>query len=284
MGSGGLWASECVKDNLNKLISRLIWSYYRGPNHPMKLRIYYGIRRMMHFSPLIIPYVDSGWITVDEQDLIQREILAKGSYEPEVWQSLASFVRKEEVIWDVGAHIGSFSIRAALQPNVKEVHTFEPDPLQLKILKINLALNRGQYFVHSFALSDKEESRTLHHGPLTNTGLSSLVFETNQVSFEVQCKTSDQLVFGEGLRAPTLMKIDVEGWEFQVLKGAKRLFREWPPRAIVLETGCQNSRNNANSELVHYLIDFGYQIYPLKRPSGQEEARENFLAVLKGND
>lgn len=217
---------------------------------------------------------------MDERDWLQREIFVTGAYEPEVWAALSSFLTADEVMWDVGAHVGSFAIRALVDPRVREVHAFEPDPVHADVLAINLALNKGQYTIHRFALSGRRERARLYHGPPANTGLSSLAAQPNLngESFEVDCRTADELVF-EGLAPPTLMKIDVEGWESEVLYGAVRLLSESPPKAIVFEAEYMEGDEIRDRSLARWLESLGWNIRHIKRPSGLVEERENFIAV-----
>lgn len=264
---------------LNKFISLLFRTYYLGPDHPMKMRIYYGLRRRMGYPRLTISYLKQAWITLDERDMLQREILYHGHYEHEVWGTLRRFADSDEVVWDIGAHIGCFSIQAGLDPHIREVHAFEPDPLLAEILEVNLNLNSGKYILHHFALSNQKEKRSFFHGPVANLGLSSLKgFSSRQQVFQVPCQTADELIWEEGMNPPTLMKVDVEGWEFQVLRGAEKLFEKSPPKAIIFETDYEGDSLGLVTE---YLGRFGYRISHILRPNGQKEEKENYLAVLR---
>jgi FkbM family methyltransferase len=260
------------------MLSELCCAYYRGPEHPMKQRVWSWLRRASGYARLTVRYGRGGYITLDERDLLQREILVAGTYEPEVWEALSAFARAAEVVWDVGAHIGSFAIRALLDTRVGEVHAFEPDPIQAEVLSQNLALNGRQYVVHRYALGCRHERRQLQRGPLANMGLSSLVLRGGSETCEVECRSADEVVFSDGVPAPTLLKVDVEGWEGEVLRGAERLLREQPPRAIVLEAACDASGEVLDPGIVEYLRSHGYEWRRIIRPSGIIDVRENYLA------
>lgn len=268
---------------LGKRTSRLLRDWYLGPDFPAKLRLWGWVRRLLAYPRFTISYAENGWITVDERDLLQRQIFVTGFYEPEVWESLSRYCVGDEIVWDVGAHIGSFAIRALLDPQVREVDAFEPDPVSAEILALNLALNRKRYTVHRFALSSRREEARLFRGPLANTGLSSLVPgpDVGRQVFEVDCRTADELVFREGVPPATLIKIDVEGWEFRVLLGARRLLTELPPKAIGVECECDEAGEILDRSLLCYLEGLGYGVRRIKRPSGIVDRRENFLAVHK---
>jgi FkbM family methyltransferase len=231
---------------------------------------------------LTIPYFETGWITVDERDYIQEMILRTGRYEPEVWNSLAEVAESDEIVWDIGANIGSLTIRALLDSRIRKVHAFEPDPLHAEVLSYNVTLNRGCYQLHQCALGDKVDRRNLLHAAFPHGGGST--FMSNPAhgrfegEFEVNCTTIDHLVYYESVEAPTLMKIDVEGWEQKVLNGATRLLSTNPPKAIVFESDSDDRGIIQCPETVQFLESFGYNVKWLRRPEGDIFHRENYFA------
>ncbi len=247
----------------------------------MKLRIWGWFRRALGYPRLTIPYARGGWIAVDERDFLEGQIFATGHFEREVWEALSAFATGDEVVWDVGAHIGSFAITALLDRRVKEVHAFEPDPVSADILAFNLRLNRGRHYLHRLALGSQRETRTLYRGPVANTGLSTLVPDAagGREAFPVECWPADDLIVEKGLSPPTLMKVDVEGWEPEVFLGAKRLLVAAPPKAIVFEAVRDASGGVAERQLVSELEGSGYDVRPIRRPGGVVDSRENFIAV-----
>lgn len=262
-----------------KRFSRLLQRYYLGPEHPMKQRIWSWFRRMRGHPRLTVSCAGQGWITTDERDFIDQQILLYGSYEPEVWGALARFAHEGDVVWDVGAHIGSFAIQALQDARVREVHAFEPDPLNASILALNLSLNNGRHEVHRIGLSHQREVRRLYHGPVINTGLSSFSRATGDRSFWTECRSADELVFEQGLPPPTLLKVDVEGWEDGVFQGAERLLQEVPPTAIVFETASHSTGQILRLAAADRLESLGYSLKHILRPSGVVLEVENFLAV-----
>lgn len=244
----------------------------------MKLRMWHWLRHAFGYRRLVVPYGTAGWITLDERDWLQRQIFVTGAYESEVWESMAAFLVAGDTVWDVGAHIGSFAVRALCDERVRVVHAFEPDPAHAQVLERNLALNGGRYFVHRLALSSQTERRLLHLGPSSNTGLSSLTKRGGRGALEVECRSADEVVFAEGVPSPTLLKIDVEGWEWEVLRGAERLLRERPPRAIVFESAADVSGSILERRVPEFLREYGYLVRWIQRPSGIVEPNENYLA------
>jgi FkbM family methyltransferase len=239
------------------------------------------VRRAQRYARLTVPYYNAGWITLDERDYLQHRIFVEGMYEPEVWEALSRFAVRGEVFWDIGAHIGAFSIPALHDPRVQEVHAFEPDSITYEILRTNLSLNAGRVTAHPFALADRLGERTLYRGPARNSGQASLKpVGRGSESHSVSCHTVDDLVEG-GLQAPTLLKLDVEGSERAVLAGARASLTSGRLRAVVLEAESDGSGAMVDRELSLELADMGLSVAHVPRPEGVIESRENYLAVPK---
>lgn len=259
-------------------ISGTLQRYYTGRDHPFKLRIWTLLRRCTGYPRLTVPFANDGWISVDERDWLQYEIFARGEYENEVWRELYAYSSGDDVVWDVGGHIGSFAIPAMTSAGIRHVHVFEPNPVSAGILRANLALNRGNATVHELALSHYHQALNLYHGPESNRGQSSLAAKVGHESFTVECRSADEIV-SLGVERPTLMKIDVEDWELHVVQGAKEMLARHPPKAIVFESACDGNAMILERQIPTLLESYGYSVTHISRPSGLIEPRENYLAV-----
>jgi FkbM family methyltransferase len=143
-----------------------------------------------------------------------------GAYEPGLQQALVRLLRPGAAVWDVGAHIGFFSLLAArLVGPDGVVHAFEPMSANRERLQASVALNPGaNVVVHERALSAAPGRAELHgHDHST---MWSLV-DTGRDGQPVEVVTLD-LLAGE-LGTPQLIKIDVEGAEVDVLRGGETL-------------------------------------------------------------
>jgi len=259
-----------------------LYRYYAGPDHPGKLRLWRWLRNAIGPSRLTVPYCGRGWIALDETDLVQWEVLNNHYYEPEVWEALFSFASGSEVLWDVGAHVGTFSLRSMLDVRVAEVHAFEPDPLTREALELNVSLNKGlgsQCHIHGVAIGSEPGDSVLQHGPPGNTGLSSISSQVSTQLFNVRRTSIDELIFHQGYTPPTLVKIDIEGAEADLLRGAKQFLEEHGPKAIVIEAEARADGVIIDESITRSLEGAGYKINWIKRPGGQIWPRENYLAV-----
>lgn len=267
---------------LGRWESRILRHLYLNPYFPFQMRLWEGYWNLRGRRRFVLSYLQRHWIGVDPTDLVQQAIFARGAYEPEVWEALRPFLTGEDIVWDIGAHVGTFGLRAAAEPGVKAVHCFEPLARTHQALAANCRLNPSlNVIAHPIALSQQVQQQTLHIGESGNLGrtrFEGVGIQANG-SEVVECLTADHLVFAQGLAAPTLIKMDVEGHELKVLKGATRLLQERPPRAIVFENP-STILSEPNTEIVDLLRSYGYQIRLIPRPHGAQDEFENFLAIL----
>ena len=171
---------------------------------------------------------------------IEVEMLS-GTYDPTSSAIIRKFIRKDSVVIDVGANVGVFSL-AALAANPHAcVHAFEPTPHIALQLRQTANLNRleGHLHLHPVALSDH---RGLSHlvncdGGGDNGGMNFLVDSPRKdgTSQPVETDTLDAFVEREGVAHIDLLKIDVQGHEAAVLRGARACLRNRQLRSILLE-------------------------------------------------
>jgi len=168
------------------------------------------------------------------------------------------------VVLDIGANDGVFSLTAAVNQHIR-CFAFEPAPSNYDILQRNIALNNLEDRVKTFqlALADKKGTAVLK---VPSSGdedgfacLGNPLRFNDWVEFEVTVSTVDDFVRDHGIENVDLIKIDTEGCELFVLKGAERVIRKYRP-GIFCE--CQDI-NTAQfgyraNEIVKLLSSWGY--------------------------
>ncbi len=185
--------------------------------------------------------------------------------EPEE-EFLGRVLRHGMTFVDIGANIGSYSMpAAALVGTEGRVIAFEPASDNLAIFKETIALNNASNIIlEQLALSDKsgEGKLRLHDG--ANTGQHALAVEGQAGVVEsVTLTTLDDYLEQTGIRKVDVVKLDVEGVELKVLKGAaKTLSADAPPVLIVEVSDVNASRYGSTSgELFAFLEHTGYLRY-----------------------
>jgi FkbM family methyltransferase len=269
---------------LPAVVTAALRAYYAGPDHPAKLRLWRWFRTLSGYPRLTVPFAGGGTITLDERDYMENQILLHGDYEPEVWRALERFAGHDDVVWDVGANIGDVTVKAMRHSAVAAVHAFEPHPVVASILRRHVAMNGGDATIHQLAMGETNGTGTLHNALFPLSGGHSLRIDprnsTFDGSFQVTCRTADTLVFADGVQPPTLLKVDIEQFEVPFFRGAERLLREAPPKAIVFEASRDERTGELEEpELRELLERADYSISWIRRDDGSCYLRENFLAV-----
>ena len=170
-------------------------------------------------------------------------------------------------IIDVGANIGNHTVFFGTILNA-QVYAFEPYPPNHDLLEMNIAANGLETRVHPTrcALGDTDGFGSLHPGPPTNLGTTSISFGAG----ETPVRTLDSL----SIRAPIgLLKIDVEGAETAVLRGATATIQRWLPD-IIVEAGDPKSF----AAVAQQLLDLTYT------PRGRYAATPTYLFSTTDQD
>ena len=173
-------------------------------------------------------------------DCITRHIYRIGAHEPHITRYLLDNIRvgANEVALDVGANIGWYSVLLdRLSAPGARVLAFEPDPGSFRLLSTNLQANRTQHVTaFNVALGDKPGVALLHRYRDSNNGRHTLLEgNTSGGTVEVPVDTLKSVWEREqlGARPVALLKIDVEGFECLVLRGAGDLLKRC--RCVLLE-------------------------------------------------
>ncbi|MDS0300419.1 FkbM family methyltransferase [Halogeometricum sp. S1BR25-6] len=128
---------------------------------------------------------------------------------------------EEDVFWDVGAHVGVYSVLAAERLPPERVVAIEPHPENVERLRENLERNGRDATVRRLALDDECGRAELGVSSPDGTGAFGVLNRTSaQRSVAVQTDRGDSLV-ADGVPAPTVLKVDVQGAELDVLRGLR---------------------------------------------------------------
>lgn len=168
--------------------------------------------------------------------------------------------RKGNVVVDVGAHIGLFTLKIALQVGEKgRVIAVEPEKKNYAFLTENIRINRYRNVTPvDLALSDFEgkarfflKARSVSHSLFGKTFVTPIIGST-----EVDVTTLDKMLEKLAVNRVDLLKINVEGAELNVLKGGEHLLSEGRISNIVLAT--HPPRKKEAEEISEYLRSMGY--------------------------
>jgi len=183
-----------------------------------------------------------------------------GTHEPDVQNAISIAVQPGTVVYDIGAHLGSVALGTArLVGKLGRVIAFDGDPENVLRLQANSSRNRLEdrlQVVHaavwsgtqSYGISFRRGEAVRSQGGVEADG-SRPVLGTGEV-ITVRAVTLDDFVASGG-PVPNLVKIDVEGGEYQVLRGGASLFASQKP-LIIAEVHHQQAAEEISAWLGEY--------------------------------
>ena len=193
-------------------------------------KLYSGTLQRLGMVPHVVRAQGARFV-VDPSDFIDRCIALYGMWDEVQLEELAALARRRniDVFLDIGANTGFYSIMFATKKLAKRIVAFEPDPGNFARLMANLKANEMASRIETvpLAIGDADSEVTLFEGAKYNRGESTIVVPEQtpqEVKFRVrQVRFDDQYAFaGKTL----IIKMDVEGYEFQALAGMERTLRD----------------------------------------------------------
>lgn len=194
------------------------------------------------------------------------------------FQYLNAVLPECRVVFDVGACYGKWTNEALSINSGLQVHCFEPGQATFREMSKNIG-NRA--VINNIGLSDQPGTATFY--PFTNIKQASSLYlrdgspaELGEQSTEevVELSTVDRYSAVNNIKRIDLMKIDVEGHEYAVLKGASRMMSERRIPRIQFEYGSANIHSRVFfKDLFNLLNGHGYRIYKLYRSGVREIPR-----------
>ena len=221
--------------SVSRSLSTLVASGYhrlrRSPAGPLMLR---AIDRATRGRSAVAATVRAGpltGMTLELDPRIQADVVI-GAYERAATDAIVRHLRPGDVAFDVGSHFGYFALlmSSAVTPGGRVV-CFEPDPEIVPTLERNLARNspgRADVAAVNAAVAGSAGTRRFARGGQTSRGSLS-----DSGDVEVRAPTPDAAVAEHGV--PKLVKVDVEGAEPWVLRGAEAIIRRSRELTIVVE-------------------------------------------------
>jgi len=200
---------------------------------------------------------------------------------------LEFFLKKNSVFFDIGTNKGEYAYYAEKLINPKNIYLFEPEK------KLNKQLHAifSNCQVNNLALSDSKGTHQFKI-PVINgvvdTCLSSLEVdnkednETEAIIYEVKTDTLDNFTKEKNI-IPDLIKIDVEGHELSVLKGAENFISKYHP-TLIIEIEQRHHKNINIESIFMSFMQKGYHCYYYSKKQSQLFSYENKTHLTNTKD
>lgn len=191
-------------------------------------------------------------------------LLGRGGYEARFDEAMAAALPQALVIWDVGANQGIYTAKFVEATRGKDgaaVFAFEPSPRSQAVLNEKFG-DDPLVTLCQMALSDSSGTSYFQLGDSEDGVTDSMTIDATGI--EVRVATVDEMVSSGAAQAPDLMKIDVEGFEYDVLRGMSGLIASLPPRHIFMEIHFTQldarGQTNAARDMENMLKQVGYTV------------------------
>jgi FkbM family methyltransferase len=278
--TASLWASDCGAppanlDGLQRNLEQFI---------EQRLKYYFRMRQPFYLDPsiqkLMTHTVDDQRVFLDTHDPhITIHVLETGLWEEFTRHAIQTLLRPGQTFLDVGANVGLISLYASLiNGPTGKLYCFEAMPNTFRILKDNIELNGllGRAVLEQKAVYSHNAQIEFEYFA-SHAGMSGMkvsdervkLFDSQIEKIQVDAVALDNY-FSPGTKID-LMKVDVEGFEYNVVLGAQRLIRENPHIKILMEYLCNDMKQALGPDVVAKLLAFfqaeGFKVYELKADS-----------------
>ena len=208
-------------------------------------------------------------LKLDPNEAMYLGVALLGSYNQFETKVLKTILKPGDIVIDVGAYVGWYSLLSGKLVGQKgKVYAFEPSPTYLKRFIDNIKLNNLRNIkTFNLAVSNKNSNVSFYQA---GSG-SSIIKQAAELhigkkikQIQVKSITLNTFVAKEKISRINLIKIDVEGWELQVLKGASNILKKKNAPTLMVEVIDGQWKKwipSTADALFIYLKSFGYVPY-----------------------
>jgi FkbM family methyltransferase len=243
------------------------------------------LRRVAPSRQVIRATVGGVRYALQTEDLIDYRIAYLSAHAGDVIACLDGVIGdRNAVLWDVGANVGAVSLPLARRHPDLAIEAFEPSPAVIPRLRRNLALNddlAARIRLHEIALCDRVGSVDFYPSAESgNGGVGTLMrgANTERTPVRVSAQAGDALIESGAARPPDVLKIDVEGFEYEVLSGLRRHLTQRRDLVVIFEHEPYRLRGRPESGKSSELLSaMGFILFGLTRRGEEEPLRPEML-------
>jgi len=211
--------------------------------------------------PIIYPFIGNTRLIVQKGLKASTGNLYCGLQDFEEMSFLLHFLNNKDLFVDVGANIGTYVLLASGHRRAQSI-AIEPIPVTHEHLKKNISINELNALIITHNIGLGAEEKKLKFTSLWDTYnnvISDDDLKKEKYFIEVEVRTLDSIV---GELQPSLLKIDVEGFEFEVIKGGHKTLSKPSLKAIIIElNGSGNRYGFSDDEINALLLSHGFEKY-----------------------
>jgi FkbM family methyltransferase len=200
--------------------------------------------------PVIYPFTEKAKLIIQKGMTGSTQNLYCGLHEYNDMAFLLHFLRKEDSFADIGANIGSYTVLAGGHVGAK-TFSFEPVPSTFAHLVNNIVINRLENKVTAFNIALGSQQGTIRFTSTLDT-TNHVATENESNTIEVPVQTLDDIY--KNNKIPALVKIDVEGFETEVLMAGSEILNNSELKAIIIELNGSGKRYGYDDNNIHNIL------------------------------
>lgn len=232
--------------NSNKYLSLLVPQHYKYKKNDYRYFNELGIKMKLNLNH----YNDHLTYWYFKKDILLNNIV--------------NFINDKDIVFDVGVNIGYYLLNFSKKASNGYVYGFEPNPKVFNYVKYNCELNFSKNIhLSNIGLGNKEGNFKMAQIN-DNLGMNQIInSEKKQInSFTVKVDILDNFVKKNKIPTINVIKIDVEGFEFNVLKGAEKSIQNFKPILFIeIDEKNLNENNTSFKEIQTWLSHREYVLY-----------------------
>jgi len=248
------------------MINEIILFFLKRKTFKGQFRLFlwlYNHRWLYNISTIVSPITGNFNIKLDTKNFIDASIYYTGDYEAYLKKIFKRLIKPNNVILDIGANIGFHTLYfAELTGTNGKVIAFEPIPHNFAALENNISLNNfPQIVMINKALGNTNSQMNIHiNEQAQNPGAFNL-FEDGVKNTIIECTKGDDYLQENNIKKVDFIKIDVEGFELEVLKGLAETIKLFNPIIIFeYDYNYQSKLNNDPTIIFNYLKTLSYNL------------------------
>ncbi len=201
------------------------------------------------------------------KDLIRNEIIDNKIFDKKVYETAIKYIKEDTIVLDVGANFGQLSVLLSNYKKDVEVYSFEASKYIFEILKKNVQVNNANVrLFHNLVGNETEKELFIKKLNISrfNTYGSNMIEKTDTQkddSLDIEKINSikiDDILFEKKI---SLMKIDVQGYDLEVLKGSKKtIIKQQMPIIFEYEEDFAKNFNYTFESFENFIDEINYKI------------------------
>jgi FkbM family methyltransferase len=255
-----------------------------------------GFRKLTHAIPkwLISPPKRSGviqlpnglklWIDPENDDGVERSLYYTGTYEAGTLDFIENNLKPGDCFVDIGANIGLMSIVASMAVGDEgEIYSFEPHPETAKILRFNIDLNAISNIkvIQKGVGSENGQAKIYDRWDVNRGGASFIASNSKQDSYDVEIVRLDDVLSSISI---DMIKIDIEGFELEALKGAKNIIGSEKPPILIVECTQETEHQEYSREELYFWLKNTNSKYKFFKLKGSKSRRSKLIEIADESD